>query len=110
MTDTDKRTEKINGLRDLADFLEQHPDMPDPHIVGFWGFVHGEGEEGLNVLFDLAESVGADVLRKPGNDYEVKVTFRGGVVYELFFKDDSEPPTASVVVTRPKRDSLSAKA
>lgn len=32
---TDERTAKIAGLRELADFLDGHPDVPLPY-VGIW--------------------------------------------------------------------------
>lgn len=35
MTDTDKRAAYIDGLRQIADFLAEHPEVPLPHLGAY---------------------------------------------------------------------------
>lgn len=55
-----KRAELVAGIRALADFLERHPDAPDPHV---WGAVwsHLSGSDGFRTVLEALQTDGLDV-------------------------------------------------
>ncbi|MEV8630716.1 hypothetical protein AB0395_03585 [Streptosporangium sp. NPDC051023] len=61
MTPTDPRATLIDGLRDLAAFLETNPDVPIPFSVTVHHFPDGTDDEIRAEIDGIAELLGTDV-------------------------------------------------
>lgn len=55
MSNTDQRTAVVDGLRQLADFIESHPDMPLPTCRGS---IYLWGDDAKTQLANIATSLG----------------------------------------------------
>ena len=80
MTNT---TETVAGLRALADFLEDHPELPVDGVVAHPVLAlltdRDAGEEIDRIAFILGETP-----RMYGGSYTVSRDFGGGVIYRAF--------------------------
>ncbi|MEV4552890.1 hypothetical protein ACI2LC_26410 [Nonomuraea wenchangensis] len=79
----DRRRELINGLLNLAVFLEKHPDVPASSNVTLYHFATSETDEDLRAEIDqIAARVGSsiDFDDSPNGHYATSVHF-GPVEY-----------------------------
>jgi hypothetical protein len=89
MTDTDKRAEKVAGIRELAAWLEEHPEAPLPALYQVNAFPQNtdEGRQGQREAIAELRRVGAAVGIEPkqaGPHVEVRgPTFTGGISYAV---------------------------
>lgn len=89
MTDTDKRAEKIAGIRELAAWLETHPDAPLPPLYSVNAFPQNtaEGRQGQGEAIAELRRTGAALGIEPqqaGPHAEVRVpTFTSGISYAV---------------------------
>lgn len=88
----DQRAEAIAGFRELADFLDAHPEVPfDEYAptlhLGVSNLPHMRGKDEPSILAELARigdalGVEADLRDEPGAPHpHATKTFRGGVQY-----------------------------
>lgn len=79
------RTSYISGLRELADALETHPDMPLPESSTFSVGFHGVGESDAKTQMRDAAKATPGMLRKDvtSSFFSLKREF-GSITYELW--------------------------
>lgn len=78
----DPRAEMIAGLRELADFLEQHPGLPAPQYVFARATVTGDNDEAKRAEFIRAIRVaGPDRIDRSFDDVDAVRELSGGVRY-----------------------------
>lgn len=61
-----KRADLVNGIRELADFLEAHPEIPEPHVfaLAWWhGPPRAKTAEGFEAACKVMIPLGATVTR-----------------------------------------------
>jgi hypothetical protein len=82
MTGPDRRAALIAGLRDLADFLEAHPDLPLPFLGGGISYhAHGTDGEARAEVDRIAAILDVPAAARDNDDhYEASRDF-GGVAY-----------------------------
>lgn len=82
-----RRDAIIAGLRELADWLEAHPDVELPLIPPEISvFVHEEEDNaGHAAVKRLAAAIGAAAVDDRLNSLRAQVTFSGGVAYEVIY-------------------------
>jgi hypothetical protein len=78
----DRREQVIAGLRELATFLEDHPDLPVPKYEGARMPIHTGHEvpDGPAEVDKIAAILGVKPVQ--GNQRTAAKVFSGGVVYE----------------------------
>lgn len=82
MTDNNDRTEMVAGLRALADFLEQHPDLPLPYHIDATPYLCGSDEDDRAAVDLAAGILGVQAYVKTfGQHYEAVCHFGGKVQY-----------------------------
>lgn len=93
-TETDNRAEKIAGMRELLDFLEQHPVIPLPNLATGYTLYPKNSAAGQDIpaALDELREVGAAIGSAPHTRYGRHVyldgpTFRGGVDFEAIVCD-----------------------
>lgn len=85
MSAIDERAAFVAGLRELADFIESHPELPvpprytktpvSPHL-------NGTDDEDRAEVDRIAAILGAVPVTTRGGHYEVARKFGGGVTYQ----------------------------
>ena len=72
-----KRADLVTGIRELADFIEQHPDVPVPRV---WACVwsHAGGDEGFRAACDAMRPHGFTITDR-SDEVEARCEFSGGV-------------------------------
>jgi hypothetical protein len=81
----EQRAEIITGLREVADFLDAHPELPVERYWGLsfstWIATGADDEAGTAMVDEAAAILGTE----PTGDthYRVTRTFSGGVYYEV---------------------------
>jgi hypothetical protein len=81
---TDQRAALVAGLRELADFIEAHPDLPVPETfteTRVEPHLHGTDEEDRAEVDRIAAIIGAVPETTRGGHYQVSRKFGGGVTY-----------------------------
>lgn len=74
-----ERSDYTQGLRELADFIDAHPDIPLPYAGAHNAFVENKAQLGL-----IARAVGGRWDKKGTTDYfYIKREFAGGHSYEV---------------------------
>lgn len=86
MSNNPQRTETIQGLRELADFLEQHPDIPihhGPYHTNDISFsVSLATDEAEHAEVDrIASVLGVEPTGANDSHYTATREFRGGIRY-----------------------------
>ncbi len=73
------RAALVQGIRDLADLLEAHPEIPDPHV---WACVwaHTGGNAGFRGACEALIPLGATVTDHPHSSAEVQLKLAFGPV------------------------------
>lgn len=75
----ERRRAYVSGLRQLANFMEAHPDLPVPYAGAANAFVNSKAD-----LAALARSTGVRWAKAASDDYFcLLVHFHGGHSYEL---------------------------
>lgn len=75
----DLRQSRIAGLRQLADFLDQHPDLPVPYVGNANAFVDSRTD-----LARIARVAGVKWQKGGATDYFfLRVAFDGDVAYDV---------------------------
>lgn len=79
--DAARRRAYVNGLRQLAAFFEEHPELPVP-----WQTSHLVGAQDKATLIAIARTPGIRWKKDwQGTDYfSLTVTFDGGHVYDVY--------------------------
>jgi hypothetical protein len=109
-----RRAESLGCLRVLIALVEAHPRLPAPYISQMSGYVEREGpyEDALDTMFDLAESLGVDVVLEPDGSHELKykltdTKYSYGPTYRLHLppreKWEEAAQSRPQVVSRPAR-------
>ncbi|MFC4535292.1 hypothetical protein [Sphaerisporangium dianthi] len=78
MAHTPDRLAYINGLRDLADFLDTNPDIPTPEgMVTAYCFPHGTDEDIRAQVDQVARLLGSDIdpYEHVLDHYSTRITF-----------------------------------
>jgi hypothetical protein len=70
------------ALRELAGFIDAHPDLPLPSRAKVSPYLHGTDEEDRAEVDRIAGILGAQPETTPGGHYQVSRTFGGRVSYE----------------------------
>jgi hypothetical protein len=79
MTNTDERNEYVQGLRELADFIEAHPDAPLPFVGAHNAFVDDKTRLGA-----IVRACGGRWEKSATEDYfYIRRTFAAGHTYEV---------------------------
>lgn len=73
-TDLERRAELVRGLRELAQFYEDHPEVPFPTRPGFTHCVLGDDAEGVAVVEAVAATLGIEAIPR-GNRVEAERQF-----------------------------------
>lgn len=77
-TETDRRAEFNEGLRLIAEFLVEHPEVPQPyHLMGSEFYIYLHGEESRAQLATIARAFGRAEKRFEGVRFEVSRRFAG---------------------------------
>jgi hypothetical protein len=77
----DERDRLIGGLRALAGFLHDHPDVPAPRFADLLVFTpDGTDEEQRAEIDVIASRIGAQTSESPGDHYSASVV-SGPVAY-----------------------------
>jgi hypothetical protein len=92
MNTIDKRTEMIAAIRNLADLLESHPDLPTPASIHATGYPQSNAG-----LFDSADLLGVPVMQSDGEYPHIAAIRNLGanVTYKVY---------RSIETTRPRPD------
>lgn len=81
----EQRAEIIAGLREAADFLDAHPELPVERHWGLsfstWIATDADDEAGTAMVDEAAAILGTEPTG--GSHYGVTRTFSGGVYYEV---------------------------
>lgn len=67
----------VQGLRELADYIEAHPGLPELHYISARRFCHGRDE-----LRDAIQAMGSCEKKYDDNYVTAKADFSGGVTLE----------------------------
>jgi hypothetical protein len=88
----EQRAEIITGLREVADFLDAHPELPVERHWGLsfstWIATGADDEAGTAMVDEAAAILGTEPTG--GSQYAVTRTFSGGVYYEVLRIASSE--------------------
>lgn len=88
--------EFIEGLRQIADFLTEHPEVPKPyHLMGGEFFIYLHGKEQRATLATIAKAMGRAEKKVDGDHYLVSRRFAG---ITLIAQADREEVCERVVV------------
>jgi len=79
---TDPRRAYVNGLRQLAAFIEQHPDLPCPGQENH--LIPAGSKARLVAIMRAAPSVRWEKDFNGGDYFSIKTTFDGGHVYDVY--------------------------
>lgn len=77
MNDVERR-DYITGLRELADFIEAHPELPSP-----WGGGHNAFVENKADLANIARAGARWDKGVSGDYFYLRKQFSGGTTYEI---------------------------
>lgn len=86
------RTRKIEGLRQLADFLEAHPELPvTMGYATYLGHALGASADKQRQLLDTIRQVPGWAVkqRSGGRELVVSWKFGGGIVYDVTLSTDA---------------------
>jgi len=105
MTNTETRASYVQGLRALADLIDNHPDLPIPHQVNrseLQWFVHDDIETVLTIRALMTDAVTAPYDSVRGN-FPVEVTgrFAGFAVSVLVAREIALDPREGFIVPKP---------
>ncbi len=107
----EKRSALVAGLRELADFLTGHPEMPVPLFPTVQHQVlRGSDEAGIGEVQQIAAALGVapEGLDRPAGRVVASRRF-GGLVYEAFYMRRPAPAYPLVWVRQPTGDPLEAE-
>ncbi len=95
MTTPDHRAQVIAGLRELAQYLEDNPDLPVPACYGPEGVSVSVGidtdtskddDQACRAVVDAAAAIlGGEPVTSPGDHYEAGCRFSGGISYRVLY-------------------------
>jgi hypothetical protein len=72
--DAQRRQALINGLRDLAQFLDEHPAVPFEYADLLYHVRAGDDEQGITRLHELADLLGVEVADTLGGPVSENTT------------------------------------
>lgn len=78
---TTDRAEFTAALRELADFIDAHPDLPLPHFANIVVHPAGTDEEERAEVDRIAGIIDRQPLTSPTGHYRVERDFGGRVAY-----------------------------
>lgn len=81
MQDPTRREQVIAGLRELAQFLEDHPDLPVPHGADASPYLNGTDEQDRAEVDRIAAILGKTPVQDTPAHYRVARDFGADVVY-----------------------------
>jgi hypothetical protein len=99
----DERAALIDGLRQVADFLTEHPEVPRPyHLMGTEYFIYLYGDDQRAQLVTIARAMGRSEKRIKGERYQVRRQFAGLTLVAQADRDEvcEKVVTGSTEVTR----------
>jgi hypothetical protein len=82
VTEAEKRYAFVRGLRDLAAFIEAHPDLPLPYRAHMSYFPGGTDEEERAEVDRIAGVLGQEPVTRAGGDHYLVERWFGRVGYQ----------------------------